>query len=112
MAPTYGSFCTIIETNEFEEDAKRIFSQDDLDGLFDFLSTHPEAGVVITGGGGIRKLRWGRAGRGKSGGARVIYFHRKSSMIVTLLAAFAKNRKSDLTPDELATMRKGIEEMD
>ncbi len=52
----------------------------ELDELVDYLSFHPTAGVLVPGSGGIRKLRWGLDGRGKRGGARVIYFFHDMEM--------------------------------
>lgn len=112
MVRRHGSFCTIVETNEFAGLKDRIFAADELDALFDYLSTRPDAGVVVPGSGGIRKLRWGQGANGKRGGARVIYFHRREQMRVVLLTAYAKNRKSDLDKDELMRMRKNVEELD
>jgi hypothetical protein len=112
VVSVYGPFCTIVETREFSDRARAVFSALEIDDLFEFLSTHPDAGVVVQGGGGVRKLRWGRGGQGKQGGARVIYFHRRANMTVTLLSAYAKNRKSDLTAIEKAAMRKAVEELE
>lgn len=52
------------------------------------------------GTGGVRKLRWGLEGRGKRGGARVIYFHHGAGMPIFVLTAFAKNERADLSQQD------------
>jgi hypothetical protein len=66
---------------------------------------------VVPGGGSIRKVRVGFGGRGKRGGARVLYIFGGDDVPIFLLAAFAKNEKSDLTPAERATMAKAVATM-
>lgn len=63
----------------------------------EFLSYYPTAGVVIPGAGGVGKLRWGLEGRGKRGGARVIYFYHDRDMPLFLLEAHAKNEQDNLS---------------
>jgi hypothetical protein len=68
--------------------------------LIAYLSMHPGAGVLIKGTGGIRKLRWARSGRGKSGGVRVVYYFHSQEMPLYLLTLFGKNEKADLSMEE------------
>ena len=65
--------------------------------LIDYLAYNPSAGDLIRGTGGVRKLRWGLPGRGKRGGARVIYFYHSPEMPLFALTAFAKNQRADLS---------------
>lgn len=65
--------------------------------LVDYLAHHPAAGVVVPGTGGVRKLRWGLEGRGKRGGARVIYFFHDADMPLFLLQAYAKNKQVNIS---------------
>lgn len=65
--------------------------------LVDYLAYNPRAGDLIPGTGGVRKLRWGLEGRGKRGGARVIYFHHDAGMPLFALTALAKNEQADLS---------------
>lgn len=67
------------------------------------LILRPEVGALIPGGRGLRKLRRPLAGRGKSGGARVIYYYISDDATIYLVFAYAKNRQPDLTRDQLAT---------
>ena len=69
------------------------------------LAANPDAGNVIPGLGGLRKIRLALPGRGKRGGARVIYFYRNADRPLYLLMVYAKARKEDLTPDEKRTVR-------
>jgi len=86
--------------------------------LVDYAARNPEAGDIIPGTGGVRKLRWGRAGSGKRGGARVIYFYGQVDRPVYLLLAYAKAKAEDMTADEkrlvtaLAAIIKGQHESD
>jgi hypothetical protein len=68
------SLVSIIETEEFIDRARKLMTSDHQDELLFLLARHPEAGDVIPDSGGVRKLRWLAGGRGKQGGARVIYY--------------------------------------
>ena len=91
---------TVAETSIFTRSAEKIWSEDERAELVDFVARNPEAGDLIPGTGGVRKLRWARAGSGKRGGARVIYFFYRPDCPLYLLLAYAKAKASDLTPDE------------
>lgn len=67
---------TIIETVTFQEDARKIWSEEERGAFCAWLAVNPEAGEVISGSGGCRKVRWSMAGTGKRGGVRIIYFNR------------------------------------
>ena len=67
---------------------------------FNYLAAHPAAGDLIAGTGGLRKLRWALEGRGKRGGARVIYFLHSEQLPLFLLTAYAKNERADLSVAE------------
>ena len=62
-----------------------------------YLAEHPFAGDLMEGTGGVRKLRWGRGGRGKSGGVRVIYYFHSENIPLYLLTLFAKSERANLT---------------
>lgn len=81
---------TIIETPIFQRMVRDVMDAVELSEFITFISTAPLAGDVITGTGDLRKVRWSRAGMGKRGGARVIYFNRLTSGEVVLVAAYAK----------------------
>ena len=67
---------SFVETKLFTRLVQEYLSDDDYAKLYQALLADPEAGAIIPGSGGVRKLRWGIAGRGKRGGIRVIYFLR------------------------------------
>ena len=71
-----------------------------------YIACNPEAGDVIPESGGVRKVRWSRAGAGKRGGARVIYFYHDDTRPLYLLLVYAKGRKEDLSDDEKRAVRK------
>lgn len=91
---------TVAETQGFRRAASRIWTEDELAALIDYLAHNPEDGDIIPGTGGVRKLRWGKAGVGKRGGARVIYFYYQMDCPLYLLLAYAKAQATDLTADE------------
>lgn len=91
---------TVAETRAFARSADKIWSEDERAELVDYLAHNPEAGDVIPGTGGVRKLRWARSGSGKRGGARVVYFHYRPDCPLYLLLAYAKAAASDLGTEE------------
>lgn len=75
-----------------------------------FIAERPEAGDVVPGSGGIRKVRWSRAGTGKSGGVRVIYYVRTAQEDLVLLTLYAKSKTDNLTGAKLKEIRRALEE--
>jgi hypothetical protein len=96
----------VVETPEFLSATRKIMTDDERRILVDFLAFHPTAGDLIPGTGGVRKLRWGLEGRGKRGGARVIYFHYNSNLPLFALTAYAKNERADLTQQDRNDFRR------
>jgi hypothetical protein len=84
----------------FEKTARGLFSEDDLLAIEVALLLKPEAGALIPGCHGLRKLRWAAKGHGKSGGARIIYYLARRDGIIMLMLAYPKNEQSDITPDQ------------
>jgi hypothetical protein len=97
---------TVVEMDEFLVSTRKLMDDEEREALVDYLAYHPAAGVVVPGTGGVRKLRWGLEGRGKRGGARVIYFYHDMEMPLYLISAFAKNRRENLSQAEINFMRK------
>ena len=95
---------TIVELHSFIDDADRIFSDRQREELSDFIAANPHFGDIIPGTGGVRKIRWAAGGKGKRGGARVIYYFRDLNMPVFLLAVYAKGEKLNLTMAEREAM--------
>ena len=90
-----------IELPIFIRCAAELFSDEDIRTMQNTLLENPNAGDLIQGGRGLRKLRVPLSGRGKRGGARVIYYHWVSQSQCYLIYAYAKNVATDLTPDQL-----------
>jgi hypothetical protein len=90
----------VCETHSYLQDAMRLLSEAERESIVATLAANPTAGVLIKGGGGIRKMRIGFDGRGKRGGGRVVYWYHTNRFPVVLLAMFAKNESSDLTAAE------------
>ena len=102
---------TVVETPHYLAAAQRLFSDGEREAIVDRIAADPLCGVLIPGGGGLRKLRVGIGGRGKRGGGRVIYLFGGGDIPLFLLAAFAKNEKSDLSPAERAALSKAATAM-
>ncbi len=85
----------------FEKSAYGLVSEADILELEMHLAVHPHAGDLIPGGRGLRKLRRPAKGRGKRGGARVIYYHVNSQHLILLIVAYAKNEQEDLDRRQL-----------
>ena len=94
-----------METDEFLSAICKLMDDVERAELVLYLAYNPTAGDVIPGSGGIRKVRWGLEGRGKRGGARVIYFFHDMEMPLLLLKAYAKNKQDDLSEIELKKMQ-------
>lgn len=102
---------TVVETPSYLKAAEGIFSAEEREEIVAMVSATPECGDIIQGTGGFRKVRVGRSGMGKRGGARVIYILRNESFPIFLIAAYPKNEKENLTKaerNELAKMADAI----
>lgn len=88
---------TVVETPEFLSATRKLMTEEERAGLVDYLAHNPVAGDLIQGTGGVRKLRWGLEGRGKRGGACVIYFYHGADLPLFALTAYAKNERADLS---------------
>ena len=91
---------TIAELLEYLRSATKLLADDDRRAIINHLASYPTAGDLIEGTGGVRKLRWARDGRGKSGGVRVIYYFHSEAMPLYLLTMFAKNERANLSKAE------------
>lgn len=73
-----------------------------------YLADRPDAGDLIRGSGGIRKIRWAGSGRGKRGGLRVIYYWWVTRDRISMLLVYPKNEQDDLSADQLKQLRKAL----
>jgi hypothetical protein len=97
---------TVVETERFLKDTRSLMSDLERAQVVGFLSRNPEAGKIIAETGGVRKMRWALAGRGKRGGERVIYYYHSERLPIFLLAAYAKNEKANLSAAERHAMKR------
>lgn len=97
---------TVAETPLFQRQARDVWDENEREDFVNFIARNPEAGDVIADTGGVRKVRWGRGGSGKRGGARVIYFYRDADLPLYLLMIYAKARQENLSADEKRAVRK------
>lgn len=100
-----------IETPYFTRFCEEHCTDDELRVLQQSLIKRPEAGDLIRGTKGLRKLRWALPGRGKSGGARVIYYWRSAAGQIYLLHAYAKNVQIDLTAAQRKMLMEWVSEV-
>ena len=90
----------IKETSVFTRQAARLLDAESYRLLQLRLVADPEAGNLIPGTGGLRKIRWQGSGRGKRGGVRVIYYWAVRDEVVLMLLMYPKREKDDLTADQ------------
>jgi hypothetical protein len=93
-----------IETTGFSSIRETYFDDSQFHILQLYLMDRPDAGDIIKGSGGVRKLRWGLQGSVKRGGVRVIYYWMTKNHKILFLTAYAKNEASDLSPDAIKAM--------
>lgn len=87
----------VVETASYQNAVKNIWDDDEQSDFKNYIATHPYAGDIISGTNGIRKIRWHSSGRGKRGGARVIYYIYDDNNPLYLLFAYPKNVQADLS---------------
>lgn len=100
---------TVAETAVFQRYAKQIWSEEELNEFITWIAANPMAGDVIPGSGGCRKVRWSSFGKGKRGGARVIYVN-ASNETIWLLIVYTKAKFDKLPNEFVAKLRQGVED--
>jgi hypothetical protein len=100
---------TVVETPEFISRAKECMEDDTRKDFIDYIAQNPLAGVVIPGTGGARKIRWQSVShRGKSGGARIVYYYHDDEMPIYLFTVYQKNQRANITNTEKKLLHKII----
>ncbi|MBI3241293.1 MAG: type II toxin-antitoxin system RelE/ParE family toxin [Chloroflexi bacterium] len=85
-----------VETSAFTKLIYSYLSDNEYLGLQVFLLKYPEAGKIVPGSGGVRKLRWMMAGKGKRGGVRVIYYFKKQDNEIWMLTIYGKSDRENI----------------
>ncbi len=101
-------YLTVAQTPVFQRCTAKIWSEDELDQFVNWIALNPLAGDVIPGSGGLRKVRWAASGRGKRGGARVIYYNLLQNGTIWLLMAYTKAKLDKLPPSMLKELKNAI----
>jgi hypothetical protein len=92
---------TVIETPAFQKQTEKLWTEDERLAFIDWIAANPLTGDVIPGADGARKVRWGRSGVGKSGGARVIYFNLTEQEVILLVAIYAKTERTNMLASDI-----------
>ena len=100
----YSRAMVFVELTPFAEFRREHWTDDDLRAFQSFLLVSPEAGDLIPGGGGLRKVRWAAQGRGKRGGSRIIYYWKVSGSQIYLVYGYVKSEREDLTPRQVKVL--------
>ena len=99
----------IIETSIFTKKIISLLSDEEYRNLQNELILNPEKGKIIRESGGLRKMRWGISGRGKSGGVRIIYYWIKNKEIILMLLVYPKNEQDNITPSQMKILKSIVE---
>ena len=107
--PYHRRVLTIIELPTFSADARSIWDEAERGEFCAWLAAHPLAGEVIPGSGGCRKVRWSRAGMGKRGGVRVIYYNQLDSGLIYLMVIYTKTVRGNIPAHLLKAIQETIQ---
>ena len=99
---------TVIESPIFTKLWPDYWSEDERGEFSAWIAQHPEAGDVVPGSGGIRKVRWLRKGQGKRGGVRIIYFSASTKGLIWLLTIYAKSNKENIPSHILKALKEEL----
>lgn len=108
----YSPLTIFVETPLFERLRDDYFDDDEYSLLQAALIACPDAGALIPGSGGLRKVRWSVEGKGKRSGLRIIYYWMKSRTHIYFLTVYRKSEVSDLTRADIKVLRRIVEQID
>jgi hypothetical protein len=100
---------TVVESPIFQKLWPLYWDEEERADFASFIAVNPDAGAVIRGSGGVRKVRWAREGTGKSGGVRVVYLTRNAAGEVYLLTLYAKSKSENIPLTVLKEIRRALE---
>jgi mRNA-degrading endonuclease RelE of RelBE toxin-antitoxin system len=106
--PYTATMRTVSETPIFVRYAREIWTEGEREEFVNWIAANPESGDIMPRSGGCRKVRWSASGRGKKGGARVIYFLSKETSI-WLLIVYTKAKFDNLPTEFLIQLKAGVE---
>ena len=98
-----------IESPLFSKYLADYLADDEYAALQEYLCEHPEAGDIVRGSGGVRKLRWARPGAGKSGGVRICYYVRIRAGRMLMLTIYAKSARDSIPGHLLKAIKEELE---
>ena len=99
----------VFATSRYEKEVRRLLAEPEQAALQLAIAADPEAHPIVPGTGGVRKARWARQGRGKSGGVRVIYFTRNAAEEIVLLMMYAKAERDSMTAKQLLEIKHALD---
>jgi len=108
--PYNGLVFSFIETKLFTRLVQEYLTDEEYRQLQAVLIEQPEAGAIIPGSGGVRKLRWAAPGRGKRSGYRVIYYPKPARGVIWMLTMYPKNVTDNIPAHVLRQIRKEVED--
>ena len=97
-----------IETSTFTKLLPNYLSDDEYRGMQSYLLQKPDVGDIVRGSGGVRKVRWASAGKGKSGGVRVMYYRKKSDHEIWMLTIYSKSERATISGHILKQIAEAI----
>lgn len=97
---------TIVEIPQYSRKADKLLTEKEKNEIISYLAFHPKAGEILEGTGGIRKIRWKREGKGKSGGVRIIYYFHNEEIPLFLLSIFSKGEMANISKAERNALAK------
>lgn len=102
----------VVEMPEFIRKAGGCMDEESRNGFIDYIAKNPEAGKIMVGTGGARKIRWtGNSNVGKRGGVRVVYYHYDASIPIFLFTVYPKNERENLSQADRNTLKSIIKQL-
>lgn len=98
-------YLTVIETAEYRRSIAEILTDEENTDFINHIAHHPDSGAIIAETGGVRKVRWRSKGKGKSGGARIIYYYYSEDAPLYLFFAFRKGERENLSNEEKVSLK-------
>jgi hypothetical protein len=102
---------SVMEVAGYRRRADELLTAEEQDAVIDLIAYEPTRGDLIPGTGGLRKVRVGRGGGGKRGGARVTYYFYNADFPLVLMALYAKNEKADLSARDKKALAASLKEI-